>query len=87
MNIDETGTRVNGRNMTFRNYSDENRVLYTVNETKGKKAIEYDGILPQFVGILVHDHNTVNYNYGTGNGECYPVVLEALRELKYSLIS
>jgi hypothetical protein len=24
----------------------------------------------RIVGILVHDHNTVNYNHGTGNGEC-----------------
>jgi len=70
MNIDETGVRVCGKNMTFRNYSDELRVLYTVNPTKGKQAIEYDGVLPQFVGILAHDHNTVNYNYGTGNAEC-----------------
>jgi hypothetical protein len=70
MNIDETGTRVCGKNMTFRNYSDEQRVLYTVNPTKGKQAIEDDGVLGQFVGILVHDHNTVNYNYGTGNAEC-----------------
>ena len=70
MNIDETGTRVCAQNMTFRNYSDEKRVLYTVNPTKGKKAIEDDGVLPQFVGVLVHDHNTINYNYGTGNAEC-----------------
>jgi hypothetical protein len=70
LRVDETGARVGGRNMTFRNYSDENRVLYTANPTKGKQAIEDDGVLPQFAGILVHDHNTVNYNYGTGNGEC-----------------
>jgi hypothetical protein len=70
LNIDETGTRVNARNMTFRNYSDKKHVLYTANPTKGKKAIEDDGILPRFAGILIHDHNTVNYNYGMGNGEC-----------------
>jgi len=70
LNIDETGGRVEAHNMTFRNYSDEKRVLYTANPTKGKKAIEDDGVLPQFVGILVHDHNTVNYNYGMGNAEC-----------------
>jgi len=45
-------------------------VLYTANQTKGTKAIEEDNVLPQFVGTLIHDHNTVNYNYGTGNGEC-----------------
>jgi transposase-like protein len=70
MHVDETGVRVNGRNMFFRNYSDELRVLYTANQTKGKKSIEDDNILPQYVGVLVHDHNTVNYNYGMGNAEC-----------------
>jgi transposase-like protein len=70
LHIDETGARVNARNMFFRNYSDNKRVLYTANQTKGKKAIEDDGILTKFMGILIHDHNTVNYNYGTGNGEC-----------------
>jgi hypothetical protein len=79
LHIDETGARVNSRNMTFRNYSDQNRVLYTANETKGKKAIEDDGILPQFVGTLVHDHNTINYNYGTGNGECNIHLIRYLR--------
>ena len=70
LHVDETGARVNGRNMFFRNYSDEKRVLYTANPTKGKTSIEADDILPQFVGVLIHDHNTVNYNYGTCNGEC-----------------
>jgi hypothetical protein len=70
LNVDETGSRINARNMTVRNYSDPSHVLYTANPTKGKKAIAVDDILPQFVGVLVHDHNTVNYNYGMGNAEC-----------------
>jgi hypothetical protein len=79
MHVDETGARVNARNMHFRNYSDEKRVLYTANPTKGKQAIEDDGMLPQFAGILIHDHNTVNYNYGTGNGECNVHLIRYLR--------
>lgn len=80
--VDETGSRVNARNMFFRNYSTEKYVLYSANQTKGKKAIEDDGILPQFVGTLVHDHNTVNYNYGTANGECN---VHLIRYLKANL--
>jgi hypothetical protein len=30
-----------------------------------EEAIMDDDILPLFVGILIHDHNTINYNYGT----------------------
>lgn len=77
--VDETGARINARNMFFRNYSDEKHVLYTANQTKGKKAIEDDGILPRFVGTLVHDHNTVNYNYGSNNAECNVHLLRYLR--------
>jgi transposase-like protein len=79
LHVDETGVRVNGRNMFFRNYSDERHVVYTANQTKGKKAIEDDGILPEFKGILVHDHNTVNYNYGTNNAECNAHILRYLK--------
>lgn len=79
LSVDETGARVKARNMFFRNYSDESRVIYTANETKGKKAIEDDNILPQFVGTLVHDHNTVNYNYGMGNAECNVHIIRYLR--------
>jgi hypothetical protein len=79
LSVDETGARVKGCSMSFRNYSDKKRVLYTANPTKGKKAIEEDNVLPQFVGILVHDHNTVNYNYGTGNGECNVHLIRYLR--------
>jgi hypothetical protein len=79
MHVDETGARVDTRNMFSGNYSDEKRVLYTANPTKGKQAITDDGILPLFVGILIHDHNTVNYNCGTGNGECNVHLVRYLR--------
>jgi hypothetical protein len=82
MHIDETGARINGNNMFYRNYSNEERVLYTVSQTKGKKSIEEDGILPQYIGTLVHDHTTVNYNYGTNNAECN---VHLIRYLKANL--
>lgn len=82
MYVDETVTRVQARNMYFRNYSNDKHVIYTVNKTKGKKAIEDDGILSPFVGILVHDHNTVNYSYGMGNSECN---VHLIRYLKANL--
>ena len=79
MNVDETGSRCEEKNMFFRNYSNDKYVLYTLNPTKGKKAIEEDGILPVYIGILVHDHNTVNYNYGTGNAECNVHIIRYLK--------
>ena len=79
LRVDQTGVRINAHNMFLSNYSDEKHVLYTANQTKGKKAIEEDGILPQFVGTLIHDHNTVYYNYGTANGECNVHLIRYLR--------
>ena len=79
MHVDQTGSRINARNMYFSNYSDEKHVLYTVSQTKSKKAIEDDGILSQFVNTLIHDHNTVYYNYGKANGECNVHLIRYLR--------
>jgi hypothetical protein len=79
MHVDQTGSRINARNMYFSNYSDEKHVLYTVNQTKSRKAIEDDGILSQFVNTLIHDHNTVYYNYGKANGECNVHLIRYLR--------
>lgn len=79
MNVDETGTRCEKKNMFFRNYSNDKYVLYTLNPTKGKKAIEEDGVLPVYTGTLIHDHNTVNYNYGTRNGECNVHIIRYLK--------
>jgi len=79
MHVDETGTRCEKKNMFFRNYSTGQHVLYTFNPTKGKKAIKDDGVLPIYIGTLIHDHNTVNYNYGTDNAECNVHIIRYLR--------
>jgi len=79
MYVDETGARCEEKNMFFRNYSNDKHVLYTLNPTKGKKAIEEDGILPFYIGTLIHDHNTVNYSYGTRNGECNVHIIRYLK--------
>lgn len=79
MNVDETGTRCEEKNMFFRNYSDDKHVLYTLNPTRGKIAVEADGVLPIYIGTLVHDHNTINYNYGTANAECNVHIIRYLK--------
>ena len=79
MGVDETGSRCDKKNMFFRNYSNDEYVLYTLNPTKGKSAIEADGILPAYIGTLVHDHNTVNYNYGYRNAECNVHIIRYLK--------
>jgi len=70
LQVDETAARCEGKNMHARNYSTNSHVLYTLNQTKGKQAIKDDDILPRFTGAMMHDHNTINYNYGTRHSEC-----------------
>ncbi|GHV24553.1 hypothetical protein FACS189465_1880 [Clostridia bacterium] len=79
LQVDETGMRCESKNMCIRNYSNNESVLYTANSTKSKAAIIANNILPLYVGIVIHDHNTVNYNYGTDHGECNVHGLRYLR--------
>jgi hypothetical protein len=55
---------------TIRTHSNENSTLYTVNPRKDKKGIERDGILPEYMGTLCHDHESKFYNYGKDNAAC-----------------
>ena len=70
MFTDGTGSRCNGKNICIRNYSTENYTYLAPTLGKGKKYIEETGILPKYTGNLVHDHETVIYNYGNKHIEC-----------------
>lgn len=52
---DETGTKVNGNNRWIHSFSNEKFTVLTSHKSRGKKAIEDAGILPNFHGILSHD--------------------------------
>ena len=70
LNTDATTGRCNNRNICVRNYSTKKHTLLIATKGKGKKHIEETSILPKFTGDLVHDHETVMYNYGKRHGEC-----------------
>ena len=55
---------------TVRTHSNEKSTLYTVNPKKDKKGVERDNILPQYQGILSHDHEAKFFNYGKDNASC-----------------
>lgn len=67
---DGTGSRCNGKNICIRNYSTESYTYLVPTLGKGKKYIEETGILPKYTGNVVHDHETVIYNYGKKHIEC-----------------
>jgi hypothetical protein len=55
---------------TIRTHSNEKSTFYTVNPKKDQKGIEQDGILPIYMGILCHDHESKFFNYGKANAAC-----------------
>lgn len=67
---DATSGRCDNVNVSVRNYSTEDITLLKVTRHKSKKALNESNILPRFTGNLVHDHETVIYNYGNKHVEC-----------------
>jgi hypothetical protein len=67
---------------TVRTHSNERSTLYTVNPRKDKAGVERDDILPNFFGILSHDHESKFYNYGTWHATCGEHLLRDLKGLR-----
>lgn len=67
---DATGARAENRNCYVRNYSTSEYTLLMASKGKSKKYIEETGILNHYAGTIIHDHETVIYNYGLRHGEC-----------------
>ena len=70
MYTDATTARSENRNISIRNYSTDKYTLLVATKGKGKKYLEETNILNKYTGNLVHDHETVIYNYGNKHIEC-----------------
>lgn len=70
MHTDATTARCENKNMCVRNYSIQDCTILKATVGKGKKYIQESNILPRYTGDLVHDHETVMYNYGRKHIEC-----------------
>ncbi len=70
MHTDATSARCNNKNVCVRTYSTDKATLLKCTYGKGKKYIEETNILNRYTGSLVHDHETVMYNYGNRHIEC-----------------
>ena len=62
-NADETGVNVNGKRFWFHLLSNDKVALYQVDEKRGKEAMDRMGVLPEYKGILCHDHWKPYYKY------------------------
>jgi len=56
--------------LTIRTHSNDYSTFYTVNPRKDMAGVERDGILPRFIGIVSHDHESKFYNYGLYHATC-----------------
>ena len=70
LNTDATTARCENKNICVRTHSTKGLTLLVPTYGKGKKYIEETNILNRYTGNLVHDHETVMYNYGNKHIEC-----------------
>ena len=70
MATDATVTTTNGKQSYIRNISIHNTVVYHARRSKSVKALQEINFLGKYTGILVHDHETALYHFGTNHAEC-----------------
>jgi len=67
---DCTNISIDGKQAFIRNLSTMDEVLYTCMQHKNLDSLREMDVLPEFAGILTHDHETALYHFGTQHGEC-----------------
>lgn len=77
---DATTVTVNGGQNYIRNFSTDETVVYHAMNSKSIESLEKIGFLNQYSGLLVHDHETALYHFGTGHAECNVHIIRYLRK-------
>lgn len=77
---DATVITVNGEQEYIRNFSTAKSVLYRAMKDKKPDTMRRVHFFEKYTGILVHDHETALYHFGTDHGECNVHVIRYLRK-------
>ena len=77
---DATVITVNGEQEYIRNFSTTKSVLYRAMQDKKLDTMHKVHFFEKYTGILVHDHETALYHFGTDHGECNVHVIRYLRK-------
>ena len=77
---DATTVTVNGEQNYIRNFSIEDSVVYHAMNSKSIPALRELDFLKQYTGILLHDHETALYHFGTDHAECNVHIIRYLRK-------
>jgi transposase len=67
---DCTNISIDAKQAYIRNLSTRDEVLYSCMQHKDLESLREMDVLPEFAGILTHDHETALYHFGTQHGEC-----------------
>lgn len=81
LHADETGMRVAGRLQWFHSLSTRDLTLYQAHPKRGGEAIEANGVIPAFQGVLVHDCWGPYFRYGGEHALCGAHLLRELRSV------
>lgn len=77
---DATTVTVNGEQNYIRNFSAGDTVVYHAMNSKSIEALKGLDFLGRYAGILVHDHETALYHFGTDHAECNVHIIRYLRK-------
>lgn len=77
---DATPMTNNGKMCYVRNFSIASSVIYRAMTEKTLDAMHKIRFLENFTGILVHDHETALYHFGTDHAECNVHIIRYLRK-------
>ena len=77
---DATVTTINGKQSYIRNFSIHDTVVYRAMKSKAIDALKKLDFLKRYTGILVHDHETALYHFGTDHAECNVHLIRYLRK-------
>ncbi len=77
---DATVVTVNGKQNYIRNFSIKNSVVYHAMGGKSIEALKGLYFLKHYTGILLHDHETALYHFGTDHAECNVHIIRYLRK-------
>lgn len=79
LHTDATNAKVNGKSAyVYVCATPEGKALYVAREKKGHKGVK-GTVVENYQGILVHDHESTFYRYGTNHQECLAHVLRYLK--------
>lgn len=77
---DATTVTVNGVQNYIRNFSTRNTVVYHAMDSKSIEALKKTDFLNRYSGMLLHDHETALYHFGTEHAECNVHIIRYLRK-------